>query len=71
MTLKECIDLGRACGCITLEEHVRNVYIHATSLFVWKNINNELDELIEDIKEQEPEFYEKHFIGREYVDGKN
>lgn len=49
MKLKECIELARECGMFTLGEAYDNVAIHATSLFVWDNIEEEMQELRKEI----------------------
>ena len=45
MTLVEALELGMECGDDTVEEAIINVEIHSTSLFVYENINRELNEL--------------------------
>jgi len=49
MTLKECIEMGRECGLITLGEAYDNISIHSTSLFKYEEIENELQELRNEI----------------------
>lgn len=45
MTLEKACELGEFCGLLTVGEAVRNVELHATSLFVWGTIARELGEL--------------------------
>ena len=45
MDLREAMKLGRVCGLRTIPECVNNVFLHATSLFRYEDINRELDEL--------------------------
>jgi len=45
MKLKECLDIGHACGLDTPEECIRNIELHSTQLFLWTEIEKELDEL--------------------------
>lgn len=61
MTLQDCLELGRECGLSTLDECVRNVEIHSSSLFKYDDLANELTELYEDIEEQEPEWFYEHY----------
>ena len=37
MTLQDCLELGKECGLSTLDECVRNVEIHSSSLFKYDN----------------------------------
>ena len=60
MTLQECLELGKECGLTTLDECVRNVEIHSINLFKYDAFEEELTELYEDIKEQEPEWFYEH-----------
>ncbi len=61
MTLQECLELGKECGLTTLDECVRNVEIHSTSLFKYDTLTEELTELYEDIEEQKPEWFYEHY----------
>jgi len=45
MTLQKARELGHACGLETDEECIRNVELHAVSLFEYKEIQKELAEL--------------------------
>lgn len=47
--------MGEDCGLTTVEEAVRNIEIHATSLFTFNMMEEELIELHEDYKNYEPE----------------
>lgn len=64
MKLKECLDFGKNCGLKTLDECVLNIEIHATLLFPYTKINKELNELYEDLKVKEPEYYASHYKER-------
>lgn len=46
MKLREALELADECGLSTVGEAVLNVEIHATSLFPYSRINEELNELI-------------------------
>ena len=48
MKLYEACDIGYTMGLNTIGECIRNVEIHATSLFVYDNICDELIELAKD-----------------------
>ena len=61
MTLQDCLELGRECGLSTLDECVRNVEIHSSSLFKYDDLANELTELYKNIEEQEPEWFYEHY----------
>jgi len=61
MKLKEAMELGIACGLETIEECILNIEIHSPSLFLYEEINQELNELYEDLKEQHPDTYDKLF----------
>ncbi len=50
MTLKEAGVLGRECGLETDAECVNNIILHASMLFRWDRIGEEIDELIADAK---------------------
>ena len=57
MKLEAAIELGKACGLETVEECVCNVQMHAMSLFLYTQMNSELEELqreYEDSPEYEP-----------------
>jgi len=45
MKLKEALEIGINCGFETARECIRNIYIHAPNLFLYSEINKELDEL--------------------------
>ncbi len=49
MKLDECIEMGKACGMITLGEAYDNIDIHATSLFRFDDMEKELQELRNEI----------------------
>ena len=69
MTLQDCLELGKECGLTTLDECVRNVVIHSSSLFSFDALEKELDELYEDIEEQEPEWFYEHYKKGSEEDG--
>lgn len=52
MKLEEAIKLGKDCGLETVEECIRNIELHAISLFKYEDINKELNELHNDWKAQ-------------------
>lgn len=45
MKLREALELGEACGLQTVGEALDNVVLHALNLFVYKKINEEIEEL--------------------------
>lgn len=49
MKLKECLEIGKACGLTTLEECYDNIYLHAGSIFKYEEIANEILELQKDM----------------------
>ena len=49
MKLKECLELGKACGLTTWEECSDNVYLHAGSIFKYHEICKEILELQKDM----------------------
>ena len=50
MRLNEAIEFGKECGLETVEECMRNVEIHAISLFKYEDINKELNEMHDEWK---------------------
>lgn len=59
MKLKEAMELGMICGLETIEECLLNIELHATSLFAYSELNQELNELYEDLEEQHPDIFNK------------
>ena len=55
MKLKECLELGKACGLTTWEECYDNVYLHAGSIFKYEEIANEILELQKDMFACDPD----------------
>ena len=45
MKLKEALEIGIDCGLETARECIRNIQIHAPSLFLYSEISKEIDEL--------------------------
>lgn len=56
MKLKEACDIADACGLETLGEAVMNIELHSTSLFVYDEIDKEIQELESDIKSLGPDW---------------
>ena len=50
MTLKNACDIAESCGLDTLEEAVFNIRLHASQLFAYEKIKEELDELYAEAK---------------------
>lgn len=48
MKLITALEIGEDCGLMTVGEAIRNVGIHATSIFIWDKINSEMEELWDD-----------------------
>lgn len=61
MTLAECLELGKECGLSTVQECVLNVEIHATSLFSYDKMNDELQELYCDLEKEEQKIFNKYY----------
>ena len=61
MKLKECLELGKACGLNTWEECYDNVYLHAINIFNYSDINKEILELQKDIFAINPDKFCKIF----------
>ena len=55
MKLKECLELGKACGLTTWEECYDNVDLHAMSIFKYDEINKEILELQQDMFYHDPD----------------
>ena len=51
MKLYECCDIGYCMGLSTIGECVDNVSVHATNLFSYDNITDELQELFKEVKD--------------------
>lgn len=51
MKLKNACDIAVGCSLETIEEAIRNIEIHAPSLFGWSEINYELKELMADAQD--------------------
>ena len=51
MKLKDALEIGIDCGLETARECIRNIYIHATSLFSYSEISKEFDELYNEAEE--------------------
>lgn len=49
MKLQECIEIGKECGMVTLGEAYDNIDIHSTMLFIWEDIEKEMQELRNEI----------------------
>ena len=51
MKLKEALEIGIDCGLETTRECIRNIQIHALSLFSYSEISKEIDELYNEAEE--------------------
>jgi len=49
MKLKECMEIGRACGLYSIEECYKNIILHSLSLFKYDDISKEIKELQMDL----------------------
>ena len=49
MKLKECFNLAKACGLTTVGEAYSNIRIHAINLFIYEEITEEIQELVDEI----------------------
>lgn len=71
MKLKECLELGKACGLTTWEECYDNIYLHAGNIFKYEEIKNEILELQKDMFAHDPDKFCDIFIAsKEYLIGK-
>jgi hypothetical protein len=50
MKLKDCIELARACDLDNLDEALYNVTLHRGNLFVYTEIDDEIEELYQEVK---------------------
>ncbi len=56
MKLREAREIGAVCGLRYDYEHVNNVIIHASSMFGYSEISEQLVELIQDAKKNKVRF---------------
>ena len=49
MKLKECIEMGKCCGLLTLGESWSNIKIHSMQIFSYEKITEEMQELANEI----------------------
>ena len=54
MTLKNACDIAESCGLDTIEEAVFNIRLHASQLFAYEKIEEELNELYAEVKNFNP-----------------
>ena len=71
MRLKECMEIGKACGLYSIEECYDNIILHRLSLFEYDDISKEIEELQKDIFYNYPELFSNMFQRRKSIlDGK-
>ena len=71
MKLKECLELGKACGLTTWEQCYDNVDLHAMNLFKYDKIYDEILELQKDMFAHDPDKFCEIFIAsKEFLLGK-
>lgn len=69
MRLKECMEIGKACGLYSIEECYDNIILHKLSLFKYDDISKEIEELQEDILYNYPDLFSDMFqIRKSLVD---
>ena len=51
MKIRKCLEFGKLCGLKTVDECIRNIEIHAGLLFPYSNLEKELKELYEGLRE--------------------
>jgi len=49
MKLEDCLKLGKDCGLKTVGESFYNIKIHAANFFIYDNITEELQEIVNEI----------------------
>ena len=57
MKLKECMEIGKACGLYSIEECYDNIILHSLSLFEYEDIVKEIAELQKDIFYNYPDLF--------------
>lgn len=57
MKLKECMEIGKACGLYSIEECYDNIILHSLSLFKYDDISKEIKELQKDIFYNYPDLF--------------
>lgn len=56
MKLKRAVRVGKDCGLENIAECIRNIEIHATNLFPYDKIDEELNEMMLDINKISKEY---------------
>lgn len=51
MKLKEACEIATECGLKTIKEAIINVTFHSSSLFTYKTMEEEIDELYKDFED--------------------
>lgn len=46
MKLKTCMEIGKSCGLIKIEECYDNIYLHSSMMFKYQDINKEIEEIM-------------------------
>lgn len=64
MKLKECMELGKACGLYSIEECYDNIISNNLCLFKCDDILKEIEELQKDIFYNYPELFSNMFQRR-------
>lgn len=62
MTLKDCMELGDACGLTTIEKCYDNIVHLSTMIFIYEDIDKEILELQKDIFYHYPDLFCQMFM---------
>ena len=50
MRLFTCLDIANACGLETVDEAIYNIELHATSIFAYDKIEEEISEIYQELR---------------------
>ena len=50
MRLFTCLDIANACGLETVDEAIYNIELHATSIFTYDKIEEEISEIYQELR---------------------
>lgn len=67
MRLKECMEIGKACGLYSIEECYDNIILHRLSLFEYDDISKEIEGLQKDILYNYPKLFSEMFKRRKRI----
>lgn len=64
MRIKECMEIGKACGLYSIEECYDNIILHRLHLFEYNDTSKEIEELQKDILYNYPDLFSDMFQRR-------